>query len=694
MPSDNRLGSRVPKFADPTSIVGAKLDSGPYIGIVRNNADPARSGRLKVWIPDFGGTRDEETHWITVSYASPYMGSTRWSRDNGERPTDNVYEAVNHTYGMWFTPPDLGNQILITFVAGDINRGYWFACVMPELSHYAIPGQAGSDYVVTDDPNLASVLTNPPYPTVEFNEENKELKNKWNQFLTINKPIHKEQAKILLRQGLEDDKTRGVISSSSQRESPSTVFGVSTPGLPSSSKDPVTGAPRYRSGGHTFVMDDGYQDQQGLVRLRTAGGHQIMMNDADEVIYIASSKGDTWMEFSKDGKFNVYSKNDISMRTEGNYNIHSDADINMYAKGDIKMKAGNNIQEEAEIISLKAFTELKVQAGKIGILSQSTLALQAATQGSFGSGTELVFGSGMIYLNTQAPPTVDPIVKLPTRTYKDTGATKPAPYYKWKAGKKLAADGTIKDYGVTTTIPTPIPTHEPWEYEHPTAVSQRTGSTGAQPTATTVPTVPTTGDSAGPAAAQGKGVSKPASAADYAAQPPQGSGIGTLTADETRALKAQISKSESGGNYAAENQLGYIGRYQFGALALIDQGYVAKGTTNRGLSTPSNWLNKDGLNSKEAFWAAHDIQEKIMDANLTMNYKIMVKLGTLTASSPADDVAGKLSVSHLLGAGGCNKWSKGLGGSDANGTTGDTYYNRGRYAITVLAKSTNPDVTT
>ena len=44
-----------------------------------------------------------------------------------------------------------------------------------------------------------------------------------------------------------------------------------------------------------------------------------------------------------------------------------------------------------------------------------------------------------------------------------------------------------------------------------------------------------------------------------------------------------------------------------------------------------------------------------------------------------------LATSHLLGAGGANKWRNGQGGADAFGTTGSSYFQKGKYAVAVLA---------
>ena len=108
-------------------------------------------------------------------------------------------------------------------------------------------------------------------PVAEFNEHIDGTVN--STFYANKKPIHEFQANILFRQGLDRDPVRGAITSSSQRETPSHVFGISTPGR-ALTKDPADDpgyaekvaaggipADQYsvptRKGGHTFVMDDG-----------------------------------------------------------------------------------------------------------------------------------------------------------------------------------------------------------------------------------------------------------------------------------------------------------------------------------------------------------------------------------------------------------------------------------------------------
>jgi hypothetical protein len=178
-------------------------------------------------------------------------------------------------------------------------------------------------------------------------------------------------------------------------------------------------------------------------------------------------------------------------------------------------------------------------------------------------------------------------------------------------------------------------------------------------------------------------------------QPPESAGLTykgkeVLSAKELTCLKAQIANTESGFKYDIINSIGFVGKYQFGYPALIDRGLVSSTChSNSQLRTPSNWTGKSGIRSLDDFLGNITVQEQAMNDLLTANLGALIRIGVLTTESPPDDVAGKLAVSHLLGAGGCHQWASGHGGADQYGTTGWMYYNNGRYAITVLAGEGN-----
>lgn len=159
--------------------------------------------------------------------------------------------------------------------------------------------------------------------------------------------------------------------------------------------------------------------------------------------------------------------------------------------------------------------------------------------------------------------------------------------------------------------------------------------------------------------------------------------LGSLNETQYLELKNAIGKRESGNNYSAINQFGFIGKYQFGNAALYDLGYTATKTSdNSVLTRDTNWKGKNGANSLQSFLKNQgNCQELAMDELLKLNYNRLKALGVITNITPAKELAGYLAVSHLLGAGGASKFSKGNDGKDGNGTSGSQYYKMGYNSI-------------
>jgi len=325
---------------------GMASESGPFIGIVKNNADPNRSGRIQVYIQEFSKlSQDDPTGWRTVSYLTPYYGKVE---HNGTSEGTGTFVGNTHSYGMWFTSPDIGTKVMCFFVNGDPSYGYYTGC---------IPENGLTNMV----PALANNVT-------EINIKNKEITED-TRFYDREKPEHKSVIATMYQQGLQNDAIRGPIDSSSQRESPSKVFGISTPGRPiyangmydtnakttlenniaSETADPDDVKIIGRRGGHSIVMDDGdLEGSNQLMRLRTSLGHQITMSDDGETFYITHANGQSWIELGKAGNIDVFSTNSVNVRTQGTINLHADEDININAGNDVNIKANNTFNTESK----------------------------------------------------------------------------------------------------------------------------------------------------------------------------------------------------------------------------------------------------------------------------------------------------------------------------------------------------------
>lgn len=685
MAIDSRIGTKILKNLRTDLAPATNISPFPYIGVVKNNLDPTRCGRVQVFIPELGGNPDEQTNWRTVSYASPFMGYTSTEINADDNPnTSESFRDVTHTYGMWMVPPDIGVEVIVMFIAGDPMRGYWVACVNSNLSRHMLPAMAGSKNINIDtaSPDARnSYTTGDQLPVVEFNE-NIPANSTNPNFYNIPKPVHETQYAIFKKQGLHRDSIRGAISSSSQRETPSHVFGISTPGRPTN--DPADD-PDYitnlnsgtlteeyyrvksRKGGHQFVMDDGAvlgTDQ--LVRLRTAGGHQILMHDTEETIYIGNSTGNSWVELSKDGSINVYAKQGFNVRTEGTINFHSDTDINFHAGRNINMFAANKIQlESTETALLQSTLELDA-TGVVNIRSAGEYNIHAAGNVSINS----------LNSNVGSSITLEPIESLQQFDLPD-------------AVFDLASNTYASRRQQLESIVTVAPTHEPFDRNAEPLTKFR----GVQPRPTY------TGQFDAILNVAGVAVLNPATTADYALQPEPTITIGNLSKVQLTAYFTQIGKSSSArstpttaGNYAYVNTSnwaqgqprGYIGKYQFSEDLLAQQGYIVG---DAGIS--DNWTGKDGITNIDLFRANGVVQEKIMQVYTQSNYNALAISGTITADLGPELVAGMLAVAHLLGADLAKVWRNTGTGVDAYGLTGNQWVQLGKYAVSILAAQIN-----
>ena len=435
----------------------------PVIGIVKDNIDANRTGEIKVYIPNFGSMNiDDSNSWTPVRYAMPYYGLTKpVSTGDGY----GEYVGNSHSYGMWFPAPDIGTQVLCIFVNGSIERGYYIGCIPEPTALQMIPAIGAVTGVVLNEGEASSYGASPKLPTTNINTNDKNKANS-NEFLKEGKPLHSYHAATFNRQGILRDAIRGPISSSAQRESPSRVAGMSTPGRPiyegglkdnevkgkAASKDNASLKIIGRRGGHTFVMDDGdIEGKDQLMRLRTPNGHQIMMNDSNEVLSIMHSNGLSYIELGKEGTIDIYGTNSINFRTNGDFNIHADRNINLNAKEQVNINSKNLFSNTDESTSFRSGTTFATYSvGNYTIKTDASYGAMASGNASLNSSGLTYINGGRINLNTGSPSLTPDKIKPPTLSaHTDT-------VYDSEKGY-LASPGKL------TSIVSRAPAHFPWE---------------------------------------------------------------------------------------------------------------------------------------------------------------------------------------------------------------------------------------
>lgn len=327
---------------------GIAIPAGVYFGLVVENVDPNQLERVKVHI-------------------SSLYSSIVPSDSSGSTPSDGYLGAVwcqrimpyggttgNSSFGLLGPPPNPGDEVLVAF-SGDSDRGIILGTI-PDVRRYG--NTVGPVSRLTQDGEF--LPANEPSPTAETPDEPPEAH-----------PL----AESIREQGLDQDAVRGQNFSSHTRDPASRVFGISSPN------------------GHSFVMDDGRaeDDNFNLVRLRTAGGSQILMDDNSGFIYIINRNGSGWIEINRNGDFDIFSGGNINIHTTGEFNVHADGNVNFQGDKGVNIKAGGG-------------EGVKIQAagGSIDLHAQSNANITADANGNLSIAGNLRMSSGRIDLNGPA----------------------------------------------------------------------------------------------------------------------------------------------------------------------------------------------------------------------------------------------------------------------------------------------------
>lgn len=398
---------------------GATLITEPVIGVVKSNIDSTRSGKIQVYISNFGATdADDPLGWTPVYYMSPFAGlvTPNGNPEKGSDKTGNGEFVGNpQSYGFWATAPDIGTQVICIFVNGRIDQGYYIGCIPQTGLNQMTPAIGASTNVVPNATEGSSYGGADRLPTSEANFSNPAVK-KSPQIYNEPKAIHSYQASILNAQGLIRDNVRGVISSSAQRESPSRVFGMSTPGGPifeggytnqTIKEAAKTAAPEKlkqigRTGGHTFVMDDGtLTGDDQLIRLRSSAGHQITMSDSGQTLFIIHSNGQSWIEMGREGTIDIYSTNSFNVRTQGDINFHADRDINLNAAKNLNLFGENvNIETAKNYTQRVGVNSSYYTMGTYTVKVDGAMSQASGGQASYRSSAETFINGSKVNLNS------------------------------------------------------------------------------------------------------------------------------------------------------------------------------------------------------------------------------------------------------------------------------------------------------
>lgn len=578
---------------------GANLRPVPVIGIVKDNIDPVRSGRIQVYIADLNGDDpDNSDSWVTVSYLSPFYG---FVEPIAGQTGFGSYKANPASYGMWFSPPDIGTEVICIFVNGDMNYGYYIGAIPKPEALHMVPAIGSSENVVPNSGEAQGLGGATRLPVTNMNTNNEAKANDSN-FLSTPKPVHSYVAAIMQQQGIIRDPIRGPISSSANRESPSRVgWGVSTPGRPiyeggfddrSVAEAANSGNPQglrvvSRRGGHSIVLDDGdFEGNDQLVRIRTALGHQILMSDNGQTLMILHSNGQSYIELGKEGTIDMYSTNSVNIRTQGDLNLHADNDININATKKLNIQA-----ESINVNSEKDFNQKIGSDSKVYTMGTHThkvdgpMSMESSGEASYASSSTTYINGSRINLNTGStsttPETVPPI---PIVAHTDTLGD--------------SVKGFAAAPGKLLSITSRAPAHYPWAN-----AGQGVDVKSKLSASEALPAAPSSAVAAVNAAAASTVPGNPVTVAGAATMPPVNAVSGAIDKNTTAAMVGAVAKNAALGPAAAAVQAGsgVVATAQgavasIGSLGLNPNQLQSGGVLKPGAATLVNGLIQQGSN--------------------------------------------------------------------------------------------------
>lgn len=396
----------------------------PYIfeGQVVSTEDPDQMGRVKVWVAALDGENYEIDQLPWAEYAT-ILGGFTVEMPAGE---DSVHNNSHAAYGMWAIPK-MGATVYIFCLGGDPSRRVYFASSLRLHRNRSLPAGRNVDgfgkpgpWGDAGDGNGALIPIEPAFSNLRDQFQNK---------VTDSEAITRGAYERMVAQPLFDkDGKEG--------------YGA-TPLAGEKYLDPQTYC--FVTPGRQAII---FQDDPRFARTRikTAEGHQVILDDANERIYVSTAKGKSWIEMDLDGHVHIFGNSSVSVR--------SGKDINFTADGNINLEAG------------KGFN-LKARGGDIRMATAKQLHIQAV-------GAAFIAACGDLHLNGET--------SIKIMSAKDTDVKVGGDFtvnaergIDLKYGEKLRLDGMmvhLSGAGSRTAKeaecpkqpdgPSIVPGHEPW----------------------------------------------------------------------------------------------------------------------------------------------------------------------------------------------------------------------------------------
>lgn len=319
------------------------MSSRPFIeeGVVVDTNDPQQMNRVKVWVPAIDGDSYKVSELPWAKYMSQLGGQTR---DYPAGPNGAKAPGLT-SYGL-VLPPKVGACVVVGFFYGDPNRRVVMGSFWRDHGNRSLPRGRNENGPVTD-------VLSPLEPAAS------NLKAQFGGDLGASEALTRGAYERQVAQGrTEKDGSEGyqknvvdpTLSNGRPNFDPQT-YTLTTPGR------------------HSIIIQD--NPETGRMRLVTAAGHQIILDDANERIYVSTARGASWFEMDQDGRIHLYGADDIAITSGGKLDITVVKDLNMNVGGDVNIQAGGAMR-------LASCGTLHASGGGVNLESNASFNILAA----------------------------------------------------------------------------------------------------------------------------------------------------------------------------------------------------------------------------------------------------------------------------------------------------------------------------
>lgn len=337
------------------------------VGIVVDTDDPLQQGRLRIFCPSLNDNPKKLHHLPWASQVSLFGGSINNSSFTRGNDPANCTTTGAVQYGFWGVP-EQGAHALVGCLDGDIRRRFYIGTFFDhQETHGILTGRFKWSNGSVDGPlSSKNSPIEPQYSNSQKAFKGETSSPEWKtrvvdyqvcavredegQIPNPSKSTYLDQQYDSISDAEEYDWVKPILGSHGYDWSghkglgsflASRVYGFSTPGF------------------HSFMMDD--RAFNSRIKIKSTAGHQILLDDTNERLYISTYGGSNYIEMDANGNIDIFSERRISVHSEKDMNFSSDETIRFLGKKGIHMYAGYN-ETQPDLDSIPADGQIRIQA--------------------------------------------------------------------------------------------------------------------------------------------------------------------------------------------------------------------------------------------------------------------------------------------------------------------------------------------